>query len=53
MSDLLLDIVFYSCGQDIQRLSVVTSLPHLLRDNKDECLRRVIPKIKVSLLDDI
>ena len=38
---------FDSCGQDVQRLSVVTSLPHLLKDNRDECLRRVIPKIRV------
>ncbi|XP_067941326.1 serine/threonine-protein phosphatase 4 regulatory subunit 4-like [Watersipora subatra] len=37
------------CGQDVQRLSVVTSLPHLLKDNRDECLRRVIPKIREFL----
>jgi len=39
-------VYLLSSGQEVQRISVVTSLPELLRDNYHECLRRIVPKIR-------
>lgn len=41
-----------SSGQEVQRISVIHNLPDLLRDTEshDECMRRVVPKVRVSLL---
>lgn len=33
-------------GQEVQRLSVLSSLPELLAENYDMCVRRIIPKIR-------
>lgn len=35
-----------SSGQEVQRLSVLSSLPELLKENYDMCFRRIIPKIR-------
>lgn len=39
-----------SSGQEVQRISVIHNLPDLLRDTEshDECMRRVVPKVRVS-----
>ena len=37
-----------SSGQEVQRISVITALPSLLRENNAECMRRVVPKVRVS-----
>ena len=37
-----------SSGQEVQRVSVITDLPALLRDNNAECMKRVVPKVRVS-----
>ena len=39
----------FSSGQEVQRISVITNLPDLLRDHHDDCMRRVVPKVRVSL----
>ncbi|CAG5126044.1 unnamed protein product, partial [Candidula unifasciata] len=36
-------------GQEVQRVSVITDLPNLLRDNNAECMRRVVPKVREVL----
>lgn len=48
-------MIFHCCcssGQEVQRISVIHNLPDLLRDTEshDECMRRVVPKVRVSLL---
>lgn len=40
---------FVSSGQDIQGTSVVANLPVLMRQNPAETLRRVLPKVRVSM----
>ncbi|XP_055879993.1 serine/threonine-protein phosphatase 4 regulatory subunit 4-like isoform X2 [Biomphalaria glabrata] len=40
---------YYSSGQEVQRVSVITELPNLLRDNTVECMRRVVPKVREVL----
>ena len=42
---------FFSSGQEIQRISVIRNLPELLQDNNSEGMRRVVPKVRVSLLN--
>ena len=37
-----------SSGQEVQRISVIQSLPKLLHDNSADALRRVVPRVKVS-----
>lgn len=46
---MLFAYLFVSSGQDIQGTSVVANLPVLMRQNPAETLRRVLPKIRVSL----
>jgi len=41
------DGVRHSSGQELQRMSVITSLPRLLKDSHAECMRRIVPKITV------
>ncbi|KAK3094055.1 hypothetical protein FSP39_023500 [Pinctada imbricata] len=40
-----------SSGQEVQRISVINNLPDLLRDTEshDECMRRVVPKVREVL----
>lgn len=40
-----------SSGQEVQRISVIHNLPDLLRDTEshDECMRRVVPKVREVL----
>ncbi|XP_059161165.1 serine/threonine-protein phosphatase 4 regulatory subunit 4-like isoform X2 [Physella acuta] len=40
---------YYGSGQEVQRVSVITDLPNLLRDNNAECMRRVVPKVREVL----
>nr|XP_039252034.1 serine/threonine-protein phosphatase 4 regulatory subunit 4-like [Styela clava] len=39
-----------STGQEVQLVSVIKNIPHLLRHHQAECLRRVLPKVKELLL---
>lgn len=36
-----------SAGQEVQRVSVITNLPSLVRQNPAETFRRVVPKVRV------
>ena len=38
----------FSSGQEVQRISVITTLPDLLKENNADCMRRVVPKVRVS-----
>lgn len=38
----------FSSGQEVQRISVINNLPDLLRDSHADCMRRVVPKVRVS-----
>ncbi|XP_012942887.2 serine/threonine-protein phosphatase 4 regulatory subunit 4 isoform X2 [Aplysia californica] len=40
---------YYGSGQEVQRVSVITDLPALLRDNNAECMKRVVPKVREVL----
>lgn len=43
-------------GQEVQRASVISNLPNLVRQNPAETFRRVVPKVRVSvryLLPDV
>lgn len=42
-------VYLLSSGQEVQRVSVITDLPNLLRDNNAECMRRVVPKVREVL----
>ena len=44
----IFSVICFSSGQEVQRLSVLSSLPELLAENYDMCVRRIIPKIRVS-----
>ncbi|KAK7507033.1 hypothetical protein BaRGS_00001884 [Batillaria attramentaria] len=35
-------------GQEVQRISVITALPSLLKENNAECMRRVVPKVRAE-----
>ena len=39
----------FSSGQEVQRISVITNLPDLLRDSHADCMRRVVPKVRVGI----
>ena len=41
---------YFSSGQEVQRISVITNLPDLLRDSHADCMRRVVPKVRVSIV---
>lgn len=46
----------FSVGQEVQRASVISNLPNLVRQNPAETFRRVVPKVRVSvryLLPDV
>ncbi len=36
-----------SVGQEVQRASVISNLPSLVRQNPAETFRRVVPKVRV------
>lgn len=38
----------FSSGQPVQQISVITALPDLLKENNADCMRRVVPKVRVS-----
>lgn len=42
-----LSCVVLSVGQEIQRASVISNLPGLVRQNPAEAFRRVVPKVRV------
>ena len=50
--DFFLLFYCFSSGQEVQRISVINNLPDLLKDTEshDECMRRVVPKVRVSSL---
>lgn len=39
----------FSVGQEVQRASVISNLPNLVRQNPAETFRRVVPKVRVSV----
>ena len=41
-------IDFCSSGEEIQKLTVVSDLPDLLKDHQSDCMARVVPKVKVK-----
>ncbi|CAH1792525.1 unnamed protein product [Owenia fusiformis] len=49
LSDIERAVYLLSSGQEVQRVSVITNLPDLLRDNNADCMRRVVPKVKEVL----
>ena len=48
--ELIPALICYYCssGQEVQRISVINNLPDLLRDHHEDCMRRVVPKVRVS-----
>lgn len=38
-----------SVGQEVQRVSVISNLPSLVRQNPAETFRRVVPKVRVRI----
>lgn len=42
-------VYLLSSGQEVQRISVINNLPDLLRDHHDDCMRRVVPKVREVL----
>jgi len=49
LSDIERAVYLLSSGQDVQRISVVNNLTSLLEDHHDECMRRVVPKVREVL----
>ncbi|XP_076441962.1 serine/threonine-protein phosphatase 4 regulatory subunit 4-like isoform X2 [Babylonia areolata] len=49
LTDIERAVYLLSSGQEVQRISVITTLPSLLRDNKEECMKRVVPKVREVL----
>nr|DBA14694.1 TPA: hypothetical protein GDO54_005626 [Pyxicephalus adspersus] len=49
LNDIERAVYLLSSGQDIQGTSVVANLPVLIRQNPSETLRRVVPKVRVSV----
>nr|XP_014352688.1 PREDICTED: serine/threonine-protein phosphatase 4 regulatory subunit 4 isoform X2 [Latimeria chalumnae] len=49
LNDIERAVYLLSCGQDVQGMSVVVSLPNLVRQNPTETLRRVVPKVREFL----
>lgn len=41
-------LLWFSVGQEVQRASVISNLPSLVRQNPAETFRRVVPKVRVS-----
>lgn len=39
-----------SVGQEVQRASVISNLPSLVRQNPAETFRRVVPKVRVCMV---
>ncbi|CAH1262592.1 PPP4R4 [Branchiostoma lanceolatum] len=49
LGDLERAVYLLSSGQEVQRISVVNSLPQLIQDNAPEAMRRVVPKVREML----
>ncbi|XP_052106289.1 serine/threonine-protein phosphatase 4 regulatory subunit 4-like isoform X2 [Mytilus californianus] len=51
LSDIERAVYLLSSGQEVQRISVINNLPDLLKDtdSHDECMRRVVPKVREVL----
>ena len=51
LSDIERAVYLLSSGQEVQRISVINNLPDLLKDTEshDECMRRVVPKVREVL----
>nr|XP_002737817.1 PREDICTED: serine/threonine-protein phosphatase 4 regulatory subunit 4 [Saccoglossus kowalevskii] len=49
LSDIERAVYLLSSGQEVQRISVIKSLPQLLTDHNAECMKRVVPKVKEVL----
>uniref|UniRef100_A0A3B5AM07 Protein phosphatase 4 regulatory subunit 4 n=1 Tax=Stegastes partitus TaxID=144197 RepID=A0A3B5AM07_9TELE len=43
--------VYLLVGQEVQRASVISNLPSLVRQNPAETFRRVVPKVRVEVLN--
>uniref|UniRef100_A0A3Q0TA55 Protein phosphatase 4 regulatory subunit 4 n=1 Tax=Amphilophus citrinellus TaxID=61819 RepID=A0A3Q0TA55_AMPCI len=43
--------VYLLVGQEVQRVSVISNLPSLVRQNPAETFRRVVPKVRVEVLN--
>ncbi|XP_070577703.1 serine/threonine-protein phosphatase 4 regulatory subunit 4-like isoform X15 [Ptychodera flava] len=49
LGDIERAVYLLSSGQEVQRISVIKSLPQLLRDHNADCMKRVVPKVKEVL----
>ncbi|XP_070181609.1 serine/threonine-protein phosphatase 4 regulatory subunit 4-like [Littorina saxatilis] len=49
LTDIERAVYLLSSGQEVQRISVITALPNLLKENNAECMRRVVPKVREVL----
>ncbi|XP_050404688.1 serine/threonine-protein phosphatase 4 regulatory subunit 4 [Patella vulgata] len=49
LSDIERAVYLLSSGQDVQRICVISNLPDLIKNNNDECMRRVVPKVREVL----
>ncbi|KAL8608669.1 hypothetical protein ACOMHN_002898 [Nucella lapillus] len=49
LTDIERAVYLLSSGQEVQRISVITALPALLKDCHDECMKRVVPKVREVL----
>ncbi|XP_077996015.1 serine/threonine-protein phosphatase 4 regulatory subunit 4-like [Glandiceps talaboti] len=49
LTDIERAVYLLSSGQEVQRISVIKSLPQLLRDHSADCMKRVVPKVKEVL----
>ncbi|KAL5008249.1 hypothetical protein ScPMuIL_013830 [Solemya velum] len=49
LTDIERAVYLLSSGQEVSESVVINNLPDLLRDNHDECMRRVVPKVREVL----
>ncbi|XP_039873761.1 serine/threonine-protein phosphatase 4 regulatory subunit 4 isoform X2 [Simochromis diagramma] len=48
LNDIERAVYLLSVGQEVQRVSVISNLPSLVRQNPAETFRRVVPKVRVT-----
>uniref|UniRef100_A0A673AF96 Protein phosphatase 4, regulatory subunit 4 n=1 Tax=Sphaeramia orbicularis TaxID=375764 RepID=A0A673AF96_9TELE len=48
LNDIERAVYLLSFGQEVQRVSVISNLPSLVRQNPAETFRRVVPKVRVG-----
>ncbi|KAF3703294.1 Serine/threonine-protein phosphatase 4 regulatory subunit 4 [Channa argus] len=50
LNDIERAVYLLSVGQEVQRTSVISNLPSLVRQNPAETFRRVVPKVRVCII---